>query len=170
MEHFWALVEKMIEVPLDDASVYLLCTLAGGLVNALYKCRREGIKVSSYWRDNLRSTFAAFAGAMAAFITTIILEPGVGKATYFAIGYMADSIINKPPLPVAVRTALDKLEKLQGQIDEKTTADNAAVPVGLQRESDAIVGQAAAATEKIERTFVAGELTDKARSNQGDGN
>lgn len=120
MEWFVKAIEKAIEIPLDDAFGFFFCTLAGVIVNWIWKCKKEGIKLSSYWLDDVKSTFWVFAGAFAAFLTTVVIEPGVGKATYFAIGIAADSMIGKPPMPMAVRTALERLQ---------ASAENAATPV-----------------------------------------
>lgn len=110
-------IEKVIEVPLDEAFGYLFCVFAGIVANWLWKCKREKINVKDYWTDNLISTGYTFAGAIAMYITTLIAEPGVGKIAYFTIGMAADSLLNKPPLPAAVRVALERLENLQNAND-----------------------------------------------------
>lgn len=158
-----AILEKLIEVPLDEAIGYFICTLSGVAVNWLWKCKREGIKVFSYWRENLAASFGVVAGALAAFLTTIILEPGVGKATYFAIGIAADAMLNKPPLPLAVRTALARLETLQEELNEKGNVAVAGAAGGLPiaEVADAIAANAVA---EVEKRFVAGEPAGKAES------
>lgn len=167
-------IEKVIEVPLVDALGFFLCTLAGVLVNWIYKCRREGITIRSYTSESVKSTMLVFGSAVAAFITTLIVEPGVGKISYFAIGIAADSMLNKPPMPLAVRTALDRIAVLQngGNPDDPNTPvsdkpDLVAV-VGVH-DSEAIDHAARVAVEEVGKNFVTGELTPKAQSNLNNG-
>lgn len=167
-------IEKLIEIPIVDALGFFFCTLAGVVVNWIWKCKREGITIKSYTTDSLKSTFIVFGSAFAAFVTTLIIEPGVGKATYFAIGIAADSMMNKPPMPLVVRTALDRIATLQngGNPDDPNTPIvdrpdlNSVVGV---HESEAIDDAARIAVEAVGKTYVTGELTPKAQSNLNNG-
>ena len=116
-------IEKMIEIPLEDAIGFFFCTLAGVIVNWIYKCQREGVTLKSYSTDSIHRTLLVLGSAVAAFITTLIVEPGVGKITYFALGIAADSMLNKPPMPLPVRAALDRIATLQsgGNPDDPNT-------------------------------------------------
>lgn len=158
MEFLVKSIEKMIEIPLEDAGGFFFCTLAGVIVNWIWKCKREGIKLGSYWLDDVKGTAWVFAGAIAAFITTVILEPGVGKATYFAIGIAADSMIGKPPLPLDVRVALTKMQDAQ---NEMGNSPSIIVPPGLLKPDDTAAA-VEHAIEKIGQNYVAGVTTGKA--------
>lgn len=157
MEFLVKSIEKMIEIPLEDAGGFFFCTLAGVIVNWIWKCKREGIKLGSYWLDDFKGTFWVFAGAIAAFITTVILEPGVGKATYFAIGIAADSMIGKPPLPLDVRVALTKMQDAQNEMANPSII----LPDGM-RGPDTTSASIEHAIEKIGQNYVAGVTTGKA--------
>lgn len=97
---------QMFDVPPDVALSYFFCMLMGVMVNWLWKCRREKIDPIKYWTTNKMATFYSLAGAVGAFIATIIIEPGLGKQTYFAMGIACDAMLNKPPLPAPVQAAL----------------------------------------------------------------
>lgn len=161
-------IEKVIEVPLEDACGFLFCTIAGVIVNWLYKCKREKIQVKAYWTENLKSSGFAIAGALAAFITTLIIEPGVGKATYFAIGIASDSMLNKPPLPAAVKIALERLEALQNgrNPNVNSTVDNVAVPLQPNgvHDSEGIDAATRNAVAEVGKHFASGDITAKADS------
>lgn len=158
MEFLIKSIENAIEIPLDSAGGFFICTLAGVIVNWIWKCKREGIKLSSYWLDDVKGTVLVFAGAVAAFITTVILEPGVGKATYFAIGIAADSMIGKPPMPLAVRTALEKIEAAQ---NEMGNSPSIIVPPGVLK-PNATAAAVEHAAEQVGKNYVAGVPTTKA--------
>lgn len=91
---------------LDVITAYFLCLVAGILVNWIWKCKRENIHLLKYWTENPGFTVLSILGAVAAFFTTMIVEPGLGKQTYFAMGIACDSLLNKPPLPLSVQKAL----------------------------------------------------------------
>lgn len=97
---------QMFDVPPDVALSYFFCMLLGVTVNWLWKCKREKIDPIAYWTHNKMATFYSLAGAIGAFIATIIIEPGLGKQTYFAMGIACDAMLNKPPLPAPVQAAL----------------------------------------------------------------
>lgn len=158
MEFLVKSIEKMIEIPLEDAGGFFFCVLAGVIVNWIWKCKKEGIKLSSYWLDDLKGTVLVFAGAIAVFITTIIIEPGVGKATYFAIGIAADSMIGRPPLPIDVRVALSKIQDAQ---NEMVNSGGIAVPSGVFT-PDPAASAVEHAIEKVGQNYVAGVTTRKA--------
>lgn len=99
---------QMFDVPPDVALSYFFCMMMGVMVNWLWKCRREKIDPIKYWTSNKMATFYSLAGAVGAFIATIIIEPGLGKQTYFAMGIACDAMLNKPPLPVSVQAALTR--------------------------------------------------------------
>lgn len=169
MEMIVAAIEKAIEVPLVDAIGFFFCTLAGVFVNWLYKCRREGITMSSYSRESIKQTFVVVTSAIAAFITTLIVEPGVGKISYFAIGIAADSMLNKPVMPLAVRTALDRMAVLQngGNPDDVPSYSGNSVnltPTDGVHDAEAVAAVARTAIEEIGKNYVTGELTPKAES------
>lgn len=157
MEFIIKSIEKVIEVPLDDAFGFFFCTLCGVLISWIYKCRKEGINITSYWTQNLKSSFGVFGAALAAFLLTIISEPGVGKITYLAIGMAADSMLNKPPLPAAVRVALDKIEAVQ-HAGNPAGADPANISLRTEHEHDAACDHAIA---EIGKNYVAGVTTGK---------
>lgn len=137
MEWIIKAIEKAIEVPLDEAFGFFFCTVAGVIVNWIWKCKKDGIKLSAYWLDDVQSTFWVFAGALAAFLTTIIIEPGVGKATYFAIGIAADSMIGSPPLPKSVQTELARLKENAENANQTNSAiASAVVAVAVDRMSN----------------------------------
>lgn len=163
MEFLLGSFEKLIEVPLDTAFGYFLCTLCGVLISWIYKCRKEGIKIASYWVDNVKSSIGVFGAAVAAFLLTIISEPGVGKITYLAIGMAADSMLNKPPLPAAVRVALDKIEASQNE----NAPPPIYVPDGL-RTTDDRADACEHAVAEIGKNYVAGVSTRKADTESGD--
>lgn len=96
----------MFDVPPDVALSYFFCMLMGVMVNWLWKCKREKIDPIKYWTHNKAATFYSLVGAVGAFIATIIIEPGLGKQTYFAMGIACDAMLNKPPLPAPVQAAL----------------------------------------------------------------
>lgn len=160
MEFIITSIEKAIEVPLDEAFGYFFITLCGVLVSWIYKCRREGIKLSSYWLENVWSSLGVFSAALAAFLVTIITEPGVGKITYLAIGLAADSMLNKPPLPIAVRDALTKIQAVQ---NENANSTGNVVSPGVLK-PDATNAAIEHAIEKVGRTYVAGVPTGAAKS------
>uniref|UniRef100_A0AB39CDM1 Holin n=1 Tax=Pseudomonas phage HRDY3 TaxID=3236930 RepID=A0AB39CDM1_9VIRU len=160
MEFLIKSIEKVIEVPLEDAVGYFFCTLCGVLISWIYKCRREGIKMGSYWLENVWASVGVISGAIAAFLLTIITEPGVGKITYLAIGMAADSMLNKPPLPLAVRTAMEKIEAAQ---NEMGNSGSVVVPPGVRRPDDTAAAVEHAA-EKVGKNYVAGVPTGKADS------
>lgn len=157
MEFLVKSIEKMIEIPLEDAVGFFFCVLAGVIVNWIYKCQREGIKLSSYWLDDVKGTVLVFATAFAAFLTMIIIEPGIGKATYFALGIAADSMIGKPPMPLAVRVALTKIEAAQHEMANPSII----LPDGM-REPDTTGAAIEHAIEKVGQNYVAGVTTGKA--------
>lgn len=168
MEWIIKAIEKAIEVPLDDAFGFFFCTVAGVIVNWIWKCKKDGIKLSAYWLDDVRSTFWVFAGALAAFLTTVIIEPGVGKATYFAIGIAADSMIGRPPLPMAVQTEIARLQTSETNANQTNSAiASAVVAVAIDRLSnDKPVDTTAtdAATEIVATeigSVIAGQTGDK---------
>lgn len=158
MEFLIKSIEKVIEVPLDDAVGYFFCTLCGVLISWIYKCRREGIKMGSYWLENIGASLGVIGGAIAVFLLTIISEPGVGKITYLAIGMAADSMLNKPPLPMAVRVAMEKIEAAQNELGNSPTI---IVPPGLLK-PDTASAAVEHATEKVGKNYVAGVTTGKA--------
>lgn len=127
MEWIISAIEKAIEIPLDQAFGFFFCTAAGVIVNWIWKCKKDGIKLADYWLDDVRSTLWVFAGAFAAFLTTVIIEPGVGKATYFAIGIAADSMINRPPLPASVQTEITRLQTSEANANQTNSAIASAV-------------------------------------------
>lgn len=161
MEFLIKSIEKVIEVPLEDALGYFFCTLCGVLISWIYKCRREGIKMGSYWLENVWASVGVISGAIAAFLLTIITEPGVGKITYLAIGMAADSMLNKPPLPLAVRTAMEKIEAAQNEMGYG--APSAIVPPGVLKPNETAAA-VEHATAKVGKTYVAGVPTGKADS------
>lgn len=108
LEIFEKALLQMFDVPPDVALSYFFCMLMGVMVNWLWKCKREKIDPIKYWTSNKLSTFYSLAGAVGAFIATIIIEPGLGKQTYFAMGIACDAMLNKPPLPAAVQVALQR--------------------------------------------------------------
>lgn len=176
MEMIVAAIEKAIEVPLVDAIGFFFCTLAGVFVNWLYKCRREGITLSSYSRESIKQTVVVVASAIAAFITTLIVEPGVGKISYFAIGIAADSMLNKPVMPLAVRTALDRMATLQNggnpDVVDSAYSDNSVNPTssaGVQHDPETVAVVTRTAIEEIGKNFVTGDLTPKAESKLNNG-
>lgn len=174
MEMIVAAIEKTIEVPLVDAIGFFFCTLAGVMVNWLYKCRREGITMSSYSRESIGQTIVVMASAIAAFITTLIVEPGVGKISYFAIGIAADSMLNKPVMPLAVRTALDRMATLQngGNPDDvPANSGNSVNPTSTDgvHDAEAVATVARTAIEEIGKNYVTGQLTPKAESKLSNG-
>lgn len=97
---------QLFDVPPETVLTYFFCMLLGVTVNWLWKCKREKIDPIKYWTDNKMSTFYSLAGAIGAFIATMIIEPGLGKQTYFAMGIACDAMLNKPPLPAPVQAAL----------------------------------------------------------------
>lgn len=97
---------QLFDVPPETALTYFFCMLLGVMVNWLWKCKREKIDPIQYWTHNKMATFYSLAGAVGAFIATIIIEPGLGKQTYFAMGIACDAMLNKPPLPAPVQAAL----------------------------------------------------------------
>ena len=160
MEFLIKSIEKVIEVPLDDAVGYFFCTLCGVLISWIYKCRREGIKMGSYWLENVGASIGVIGGAIAVFLLTIISEPGVGKITYLAIGMAADSMLNKPPLPLAVRVAMEKIEAAQ---NEMGSGPSIIVPPGVLKPDDTAAA-VEHATAKVGKNYVAGQPTGKADS------
>lgn len=136
MEWFIKAIEKVTEVPLDDAFGFFFCTVAGVIVNWIWKCKKDGIKLSAYWLDDVQSTFWVFAGAFAAFLTTVIIEPGVGKATYFAIGIAADSMIGSPPLPKSVQTEIARLKENADNANTNSAIASAVAAVAIDRLSN----------------------------------
>ena len=160
MEFLIKSIEKVIEVPLEDAVGYFFCTLCGVLISWIYKCRREGIKMGSYWLENVGASLGVISGAIAAFLLTIITEPGVGKITYLAIGMAADSMLNKPPLPLAVRAAMEKIEAAQNEMDNTPAI---IVPPGVLK-PDPTAAAVEHAIEKVGKNYVAGQPTGKADS------
>lgn len=175
MEMIVAAIEKAIEVPLVDAIGFFFCTLAGVFVNWLYKCRREGITLSSYSRESIKQTLVVVASAIAAFITTLIVEPGVGKISYFAIGIAADSMLNKPVMPLAVRTALDRMATLQNggnpDVVDSSNSGNSVnpTPTNGMHDAEAVATVTRTAIEEIGKNFVTGDLTPKAESKLNNG-
>ena len=175
MEMIVAAIEKAIEVPLVDAIGFFFCTLAGVFVNWLYKCRREGITLSSYSRESIKQTLVVVASAIAAFITTLIVEPGVGKISYFAIGIAADSMLNKPVMPLAVRTALDRMATLQNggnpDVVDSANSGNSVNPTPTDgvRDAETVAVVTRTAIEEIGKNFVTGDLTPKAESKLNNG-
>ena len=160
MEFIVSAIEKVIEVPLDDAFGFFFCTLCGVLISWIYKCRKEGINVASYWTQNIKSSLGVFGAAIAAFLLTIISEPGVGKITYLAIGMAADSMLNKPPLPTAVRMAIEKIEAVQNASDPNivTPSDERLL------DSESSDRANAHAVAQVGKNYVAGDLTGQTGS------
>lgn len=108
LEVFEKALLQMFDVPPDVALSYFFCMLLGVMVNWLWKCKREKIDPIKYWTSNKMATFYSLAGAIGAFIATLIIEPGLGKQTYFAMGIACDALLNKPPLPIQVQAALQR--------------------------------------------------------------
>lgn len=166
MEFIIKAIEKVIEVPLEDAVGFFFCTLCGVLISWIYKCRKEGIKMSSYWLENIGSSMGVFGAALAAFLLTIISEPGVGKITYLAIGMAADSMLNKPPMPMAVKVALDKIEAVQNAADPDNPSMFTPASVRAANEQSAAIDNA---VEQVGKNYVVGVPTGKADSESGNG-
>lgn len=166
MEFFINSIEKVIGVPLDDAFGFFFCTLCGVLISWIYKCRKEGIKLSSYWLENIGSSLGVFGAAIAAFLLTIISEPGVGKITYLAIGMAADSMLNKPPLPMAVKVALDKIEAVQNAADPDNPSIVTPASVRADNEQSAACAHA---VEQIGKNYTVGVPTGKTDPESGNG-
>lgn len=165
MEFIVKAIEKVIEVPLEDAFGFFFCTLCGVIVSWIFKCRREGIKLSSYWLENIGSSLGVFGAAFATFIITIITEPGVGKITYLAIGMAADSMLNKPPLPAAIKVALDKIEAVQNA-SAPADPNSTAASVRATNEQSAACAHA---VEQIGKNYTVGVLTGQTNPESGNG-
>lgn len=120
MEFFLKVFEEVFSQPPDVVLAYFMCMVAGVIVNWIWKCKHEKIDFVQYWTANPGSTILSILGAVAAFITTIIIEPGLGKQTYFAMGIACDSLLNKPPLPLSVQKALDSAKASFGNTEEPT--------------------------------------------------
>lgn len=108
MEILWKALSQLFDVPPDLVLTYFICMMLGVMVNWLWKCKREKIDPIQYWTHNKMATFYSIMGAIGAFIATLIIEPGLGKQTYFAMGIACDAMLNKPPLPAPVQAALER--------------------------------------------------------------
>jgi|SRR5690606_1187699 len=125
-------IAQLIEVPLDTALAYLLALFAGIVVNWLWKCKREHINPVEYWTINRKASLLSLCGALGAFICTLVLEPNLGKSTYFAIGIACDSMLNKLPLPAAVH---QKLRELNDADSDYTVGTSGGVRAAANRET-----------------------------------
>lgn len=115
MEFLNSAIIQTIGVPADTALSYFFCLLTGILVNWIWKCKRENIDPIQYWTSNAGSSWLTIFGAFASFITTLIMEPSLGKQTYFAMGVACDAMLNKAPLPISVQAALQQVSSQSNQ-------------------------------------------------------
>lgn len=110
MELLKSALSQIFEVPADTALSYFIVMMMGVVTNWIWKCKREKIDPIEYWTANPTNSVLAFFGMVATFLTTMMIEPGLGKASYFAIGIACDSMMVKPPLPATVQAALAEAE------------------------------------------------------------
>jgi len=166
LDFFVKAIEKVIEVPIDEAVGYLFCTICGVIVSWFYKCRSGNFKLSAYWLEDMRSSLSVIGAAMAGFLITIISEPGVGKITYLALGMAADSMLNKPPLPSAVKVALDKIEAVQNATDPASPPNTTPSCLCPNDEQSAAC---ALAVEQVGQNYIGSNPTGKTDSTSGNG-
>lgn len=121
MDFFLKVFQEVFGQPPDVVLAYFMCMVAGVVVNWIWKCKHEKIDFVQYWTANPGSTALSILGAVAAFVTTIIIEPGLGKQTYFAMGIACDSLLNKPPLPLSVQEALKSAQASFGNAPQDET-------------------------------------------------
>lgn len=70
---------------------------AGFVAHILKKAGTEDVHVFEYLGAHKARTYTALSTMVAAFATLYMANPGASAMEFFAIGYMAESLINRTP-------------------------------------------------------------------------
>lgn len=71
-------------------------TLVGVLSHYVKKCALEGFDWGQYWMVNKANSIASISAALTAYVTILMTDPSPSIITFLTIGYMTDSVLNKP--------------------------------------------------------------------------
>lgn len=71
-------------------------TALGVLSHYVKKCALEGFQWSQYWTANKANSIASISAALTAYLTILMTDPSPSTITFLTIGYMTDSVLNKP--------------------------------------------------------------------------
>lgn len=71
-------------------------TLLGVMSHYVKKCVLEGFHWGQYWMANKANSIASISAALTAYLTILMTDPSPSIITFLTIGYMTDSVLNKP--------------------------------------------------------------------------
>lgn len=71
-------------------------TLLGVLSHYAKKCALEGFDWKQYWTTNKASSIVSITAVVTGYLTILITDPSPSIVTFLTIGYMTDSVLNKP--------------------------------------------------------------------------
>lgn len=71
-------------------------TILGVLSHYAKKCALEGFDWRQYWTSNKANSIASLTAVITGYMTILITDPSPSIVTFLTIGYMTDSVLNKP--------------------------------------------------------------------------
>lgn len=73
----------------------LLCWASGVGAHFLKRCWLEKIGFKDYWVSHVEASIASIIAGLVVYLITLITSGNANLITFFTIGYILDSVINK---------------------------------------------------------------------------
>lgn len=73
----------------------LLCWASGVAAHFLKRCWIEKISFKDYWLSHVEASIASIIAGLVVYVITLITSGNSNFITFFTIGYILDSVINR---------------------------------------------------------------------------
>lgn len=83
-----------------DFMLSFLAWALGVVAHFTKKCVREKVGFVQYWMEHKPSSVASLTTGLISLASILIYFPNPDLVTIFSAGYIADSVMNKPKVPI----------------------------------------------------------------------
>lgn len=101
-----ALIEQLGNIDPGVIALNLIVCALGVVFHYVKKVSVEKVGWKAYWLDHRKSSMVAIGGIAVSCLSLLIVDPTAPIYTYFTLGYIGDSVLNRTGF---VNDAIDKL-------------------------------------------------------------
>lgn len=105
-----ALLEQLAAMDPSVLLLNLLVCIAGVSLHYVKKVNVEDIGWKAYWLVNRKRSMIALSGVAVSFVSLVVADPTASLYTFFTLGYIGDSMLNRPGF-AAVKSTLKPNKK-----------------------------------------------------------